>query len=79
MRIPYEKKVLSKNDQLAAEVRRHLQTRGMFAINLIGSPGSGKTLPRRLSPAIRRRGTTRTASRGPAFPRSRSRRGTSAI
>lgn len=43
MKVTYEKKVLSKNDQLAAEVRRHLAARGIFAINLIGSPGSGKT------------------------------------
>jgi hydrogenase nickel incorporation protein HypB len=43
MRITYEKKVLSKNDKLAAEVRQHLATRGIFAVNLIGSPGSGKT------------------------------------
>ncbi|HXV65034.1 MAG TPA: hydrogenase nickel incorporation protein HypB [Vicinamibacteria bacterium] len=43
MRIPYEKKVLSKNDEIAAEVRRRLETRGIFAVNLIGSPGSGKT------------------------------------
>lgn len=43
MRIPYQKKVLSKNDEIAAEVRRHLEARGIFAVNLIGSPGSGKT------------------------------------
>ncbi len=43
MRIEYEKKVLSKNDELAAEVRGKLTARGVFALNLIGSPGSGKT------------------------------------
>ena len=43
MKITYENKVLSKNDRIAAEVRRHLTARGIFAVNLIGSPGSGKT------------------------------------
>jgi hydrogenase nickel incorporation protein HypB len=43
MKITFEKKVLSKNDRIAAEVRRHLTTRGIVAVNLIGSPGSGKT------------------------------------
>jgi hydrogenase nickel incorporation protein HypB len=43
MKIAYEKKVLSRNDEIAAEVRRHLQARGILALNLIGSPGSGKT------------------------------------
>lgn len=43
MRIEYEKKVLSKNDRLASEVRGKLSARGVFALNLIGSPGSGKT------------------------------------
>jgi hydrogenase nickel incorporation protein HypB len=43
MKVPYEKKVLSKNDRIAAEVRRHLEMRGIVALNLIGSPGSGKT------------------------------------
>jgi hydrogenase nickel incorporation protein HypB len=43
MKITFEKKVLSKNDRIAAEVRRHLAARGIVAVNLIGSPGSGKT------------------------------------
>jgi hydrogenase nickel incorporation protein HypB len=43
MKISFEEKVLSKNDRIAAEVRRHLTARGILAINLIGSPGSGKT------------------------------------
>lgn len=41
--LTYEKKVLSRNDELAAEVRRKLAARNVFAVNLIGSPGSGKT------------------------------------
>jgi hydrogenase nickel incorporation protein HypB len=43
MRITFENKVLSKNDRIAAEVRRHLTARGIVAVNLLGSPGSGKT------------------------------------
>jgi hydrogenase nickel incorporation protein HypB len=43
MKVSYETKVLSKNDRIAAEVRRHLEARGIVALNLIGSPGSGKT------------------------------------
>src|SRR3972149_5888293 len=43
MKVPYENKVLSKNDRIASEVRRHLTARGITAVNLIGSPGSGKT------------------------------------
>lgn len=42
-RIAYEKKVLSKNDDLAAAVRQRLAAAGIYALNLIGSPGSGKT------------------------------------
>jgi len=43
MKVPYENKVLSKNDRIASDVRRHLMARGIVALNLIGSPGSGKT------------------------------------
>jgi hydrogenase nickel incorporation protein HypB len=42
-RVTVEKKVLSANDELAAEVRRRLERAGIFAVNLISSPGSGKT------------------------------------
>ncbi len=41
--IPIEKKVLSENDRLAAEIRQTLAERGIFCINLVSSPGSGKT------------------------------------
>lgn len=37
------KKVLSENDRLAAEIRLGLQQRGLQALNLVSSPGSGKT------------------------------------
>lgn len=42
-RIAYEKKVLTRNDELAAEVREILSARGTLAVNILGSPGSGKT------------------------------------
>jgi hydrogenase nickel incorporation protein HypB len=43
MRIEYDRKVFSTNDKLAAEVRGKLNARGALALNLLGSPGSGKT------------------------------------
>lgn len=42
-RIPIEKKVLSENDRLASEVRENLKSRGIVSLNLVSSPGSGKT------------------------------------
>ncbi len=39
-----ERKVLSENDEQAAANRAWLAARGVVAINLISSPGSGKTL-----------------------------------
>ena len=41
--IKLENKVLSKNDQLALENRRLLDEHGVWGVNLISSPGSGKT------------------------------------
>lgn len=38
-----EKKVLSENDRLAADIRRTLKEHGIFTLNLVSSPGSGKT------------------------------------
>jgi hydrogenase nickel incorporation protein HypB len=35
--------VLSENDRLAAQIRQQLRDRGILAINLVSSPGSGKT------------------------------------
>lgn len=43
-RVEIRKKVLSANDQLAAEIREDLAGHGIFSLNLISSPGSGKTL-----------------------------------
>jgi hydrogenase nickel incorporation protein HypB len=42
-RVEVKEKVLSANDQLAAETRERLSDRGIFTLNLISSPGSGKT------------------------------------
>ena len=36
-------KILSKNIEIAAENREQLKNKGIFTINLISSPGSGKT------------------------------------
>jgi len=41
--VAIEKKVLSENDQIAARLREALRARGTLAVNLISSPGSGKT------------------------------------
>lgn len=43
MRIEVVERVLRANDALAEEVRATLDRAGVLAINLIGSPGSGKT------------------------------------
>jgi hydrogenase nickel incorporation protein HypB len=42
-RIEVARKVLSMNDEVAADVRERLDERGIFAINLMASPGAGKT------------------------------------
>lgn len=41
--ITVERRVLEKNDQIAAELRTKFKAKGIFAINLLSSPGSGKT------------------------------------
>ncbi|OGV53272.1 MAG: hydrogenase accessory protein HypB [Lentisphaerae bacterium GWF2_44_16] len=42
--ITVEEKVLAANDRLADENRRWLLDRGVVAVNIISSPGSGKTM-----------------------------------
>ncbi len=42
-KIAIEKKVLSENDKLAQELRSSFQENRIFVINLVSSPGSGKT------------------------------------
>ncbi len=44
MREAVEKKVLSENDRLAAELRRRFHDENILCVNLISSPGSGKTM-----------------------------------
>ncbi len=43
-RIPVEKKVLSENDRIAADLRRRFAEQNTLVFNFISSPGSGKTL-----------------------------------
>jgi len=42
-RIEVKEKVLKENDRIAAEIRQQLSDRGILALNLVSSPGSGKT------------------------------------
>ena len=42
-RVAMEGKVLNENDRAAAELRADFARHGIFAVNLIGSPGCGKT------------------------------------
>ncbi len=50
-------RILSANDRIAAHNREHFAARGALAVNLMGSPGSGKTAlleaTRRAAPALR--------------------------
>jgi hydrogenase nickel incorporation protein HypB len=43
VKLPVAERVLLANDEIAAVVRAELARRGVFAIDLIGAPGSGKT------------------------------------
>jgi hydrogenase nickel incorporation protein HypB len=42
-RVAIEKKILSENDQIAARLRETLAENGTLTVNLISTPGSGKT------------------------------------
>ena len=42
-RVSLEQKVLSENDRIAGELRSKFQEHGILCVNLISSPGSGKT------------------------------------
>lgn len=42
-KISIEKKVISENDKLAADIRAQLKKRNIVALNFVSSPGSGKT------------------------------------
>jgi hydrogenase nickel incorporation protein HypB len=43
VRVPVVEQILSANDQLAAGNRKQLDAAGIFAINIMASPGAGKT------------------------------------
>ncbi len=43
MRVPLERKVLNENDRIAAGLRERFRAHGTLCVNLISSPGSGKT------------------------------------
>ncbi len=42
-KVNLEKKVLSENDLLAASIRQELEAKGIASLNMVSSPGSGKT------------------------------------
>jgi hydrogenase nickel incorporation protein HypB len=42
-KLTIQKKVLSKNDEIAAEIRERLTRQKILVLNLVSSPGSGKT------------------------------------
>jgi hydrogenase nickel incorporation protein HypB len=42
-KVPLEKKVLKENDRVAADLRERFRNSGTLCVNLISSPGSGKT------------------------------------
>ena len=42
-RVPVVENILSANDRLAAENRARIDSAGVFAINIMASPGAGKT------------------------------------
>lgn len=43
MKIVAAKKILKANDQLAEENRAHFDAEGIYGVNVVGSPGCGKT------------------------------------
>jgi hydrogenase nickel incorporation protein HypB len=56
--LPVEQRLLAKNDRLAEHVRASLEARDVTALNLMSSPGSGKTsLLERTVADLRGRGT----------------------
>jgi hydrogenase nickel incorporation protein HypB len=53
-RVPVEKKVLKKNDELAAENRQLFEHHGLVAVNVMSAPGAGKTsVLERILPALK--------------------------
>ena len=44
MKVQVMTNILAGNDRIAAENREHFRSRGIFVLNLLGSPGAGKTM-----------------------------------
>jgi len=55
--VPVQQRILSANDRQAAHNREHFDAHGVLAVDLMGSPGSGKTAlleaTARLAPGLR--------------------------
>ncbi len=43
MQIPVVRNILEANEKLANQIRRHMSEKGILVLNLISSPGAGKT------------------------------------
>ena len=43
IKVPVVRNILQANDRLAAENRRRFDDAGIFVVNLMSSPGAGKT------------------------------------
>jgi hypothetical protein len=43
--IKLEKKILSRNDRVAAEIRELFRSREIAVLNMVSSPGSGRPWP----------------------------------
>jgi hydrogenase nickel incorporation protein HypB len=55
--VEVRKNVLNKNDELAREMRKTFESAGVFTLNLVSSPGTGKTmLLEKTLAELRRRG-----------------------
>jgi hydrogenase nickel incorporation protein HypB len=61
MKIPVVKEILNANDQVAAEVRAEFEQNRVFVLNMMASPGAGKTtfilatldrLPKEIRPGV---------------------------
>ena len=61
MKIPVQKKILNANDEIAEENRQFFHQHGIFVVNIMASPGAGKTslilatlarLPAEIRPAV---------------------------
>jgi hydrogenase nickel incorporation protein HypB len=54
MRVELKRAIYEENDALALAIHEELRARGVFAVNILGSPGAGKTsLIMRLAEALR--------------------------